>query len=170
MKVILKMSDLLVSPAIITEFFRIGLVSRTISIDAIDVWATNTIAEESSPSIELCDLASAKHTDRAVVIDALRSYKRTDDDLDLAWAMYCEFIYDSLKSSRLSLKDAVYALYDLDKIHELPEFISMPISIIEDDYCLARDQVFGTFEEVEVKFLRLLESFFDEETPKYLIG
>jgi len=129
------MPDSFVSPAIITEFFRIGLVSRTVSIDAIDAWATSIIAKESSPSIELCDLASAKHTDRAIVIDALRSYERTDDDLD-----------------------------------ELPECIFMPISIIEVDYSLARDQVFGSVEEVEIKFLRLLETFFDEETPKYILG
>jgi len=164
------MPDSFVSPAIITEFFRIGLVSRTVSIDAIDAWATSIIAKESSPSIELCDLASAKHTDRAIVIDALRSYERTDDDLDIAWAMFCEFIYASLKSSRLSLKDAVYSLHDLGKIHELPECIFMPISIIEVDYSLARDQVFGSVEEVEIKFLRLLETFFDEETPKYILG
>ena len=153
-----------------TEFFRLGLVSRTMSVEVIDDWATQLIRESSSPSFALCDLAAAKSTDRAIVLDALLNFPKSDEDREFAWAMFCEFLYDDLKSGKRSLKDSIYALYGLERLHEAPEHLEIPITILEDEYSLARDEVWGTMDEVSARTLELLLTYFDDETPKPIKG
>ena len=136
------------------------------SVEVIDDWATQLIGEVDSPSFELCDLATARYTEREIVLHALHDFPRMADDLDSAWAMFCEFLHDDLKFERRTLKDTVYALYGLKRLHEVPEHLEMSIIILEDEYTLVRDGVWGSLEEVQKRTLDLLRTCFDDETPK----
>jgi len=158
------------SPGAATEFFRLGLISRTMSIEAVEEWATQMVGETPSPSFTLCDLATAKSLDRAIVLDALHTFPKTEEDRDAAWKMFCEFLHDNLKSGKGTLEDTIYALYGLERLHESPEHLEIPITILEDEYALARDQVWGTLEDVEDRTLELLLTYFDDETPKPING
>lgn len=158
------------SPGAATEFFRLGLISRTMSVEAVDEWATLVVSDTALPSFALCDLATAKSQDRAIVLDALHNFPKTEEDRDSAWKMFCDFLHDDLKSGKRTLEDTIYALYGLERLHESPEHLEIPITILEDEYALARDQVWGTLEEVEERTLELLRTYFDDETPKPIKG
>jgi hypothetical protein len=153
-----------------TEFFRLGLASRTMGLDTIDGWATQMISETPSPSFALYDLAMAKSTDRGIVLDVLNRFTKSEEDREFAWAMFCEFLHDDLISGKRSLKDTIYVLYGLERLHEAPELLEIPITILEDEYALARDGVWGTMDEVEGRTVELLRAYFDDETPKPIKG
>jgi len=165
-----KMTGQHASSGAATEFFRLGLVSRTMSVDEVDDWATRLIGETTLPSFALCDLATAKSADRAIVLEALHGFPKSDEDREFAWAMFCEFLYDDFKSGKRSLKDTIYALHGLERLHEAPEHLEIPITILEDEYALARDGVWGTMKEVEERVAELLRTYFDDETPKPIKG
>ena len=153
-----------------TEFFRLGLVSRTMSVEVVDDWATQLIGKTPSPSFALCDLATAKSADRAVVLDALRSFPKSEKDREDAWAMFCAFLLDEMTSRKRSLHDTIYALHGLERLHEAPVHLETPITILEDEYALARDGVWGTLVEVEGRTMELLRTYFDDGTPKPIRG
>jgi len=104
------------------------------------------------------------------VLDALHSFPKSEEDREFAWAMFCEFLHDELKSGKRSLKDSIYALYGLERLHEAPDHLEIPITILEDEYALARDGVWGTMDEVEGRTVELLQTYFDDQTPKPIKG
>lgn len=149
----------------VTEFFRLRLVSRLCSVEAVEEWATERVGSEEAPSYELCELATATTADRAVVLDCLRRLPRNEADFDQAWAMYCRSLHASLLAGRHTTEEAVYALYGLDRIHELPARLEVPVTILEDSFSLARDNIHGTLDDVKAEAAHLLSLYFDDETP-----
>ncbi|MAS93794.1 MAG: hypothetical protein CMO55_11435 [Verrucomicrobiales bacterium] len=153
------------SPGAVTEFFRLQLASKFRVERDVEAWATAQIEIDPSPSYELCELATATTIEPPLLFDALRDFPKTEDDHDLAWAMFCRYLYSDLTTDRCSVEETVYALYRLDRIHELPEHLNVPVSILEDQYSLVRDSIYGTLDEVKTEATRLLQLCFDDETP-----
>ena len=154
------------SPGAVTELYRLQLASKFGVERELENWATAQIAVDPSPTCELCELATATTTEPARLFDALREFPRTEDDRDLAWAMFCRSLHADLTSGRRSVEETVYGLYGLDRVHELPEHMSLPITILEDQYSLVRDNVHGTLDEVKTEAARLLQLYFDDATPE----
>ena len=153
------------SDGVMTWYFRLGLVSRTLDAGVVEDWATRRVCEVDVPPIPTCELAMARTGDRAAVLGLLRDFPRSVDEEDAGWAVFSRGLHDELAAGRRSLKDTVRVLYELEQLHELPEHLSMPVSILEDAYAQARDAVYGNLDDVKRRTLELLRTCFDETPP-----
>ncbi|MGV3660996.1 MAG: hypothetical protein ACO1TE_12485 [Prosthecobacter sp.] len=163
------------SPAEAAEFLRLSLVARIIEPRQVEDWATAALVADAEAGREISHpavvrLALATHLDRALVQDELRALAQTAPALaaDTGWALFCLRLHADLSAGLRSTGETVLLLHHLDKLLELPAGLSGPVCVLEDAWSLARDQVYGTLDEVRDQTLRLLACHFDDEVAQAL--
>lgn len=149
------------------QFFLIGLETLTKTVEELEEWASEQVGASDEPSFEICELATATSLPHEEIREALTELAGEYPYASTAWNVFCKELHNSLRSSEQSVDHVVKILYKLYKHNKLGNEFGICVSVLEDNYSLYRDQIFGDEEMIRGQALEILEGEFDGNTPEW---
>ena len=140
------------------EFFRLGLSLGTCDVSQVVRWAEKVVEREEKPNHAFIELCLAENTAASAVISLLANIPGSSTTgLPLRMLLgHCWHIASHSPDQGERLLRPLYLMVSLEDFGS-DKYIALVC--LEDDWSLARDNLFGSIQDVMKEFLAFLQTY-----------
>jgi len=144
------------------EYYRAGIQAGLLTKDNLIDYVLNTIENSDSLPYIYYDLAVDSSKDKYTICSMIKNYfleKRYSVDKELIYKKLILLVKESYFSKIYSLEDTVYVLSCISRDYFLDEYYYSQMYELEDYFYLAKENIYGTIEQVQKDTEDFLNSF-----------